>query len=96
MNYKLESFIFDDEKMELLYREIGHNINKQRTTKGLSLEKLGELANLPKSQIWHVEQGDVKYRSDVLFKIVAALDITINEVLPFHEKRYDLPPTNGE
>lgn len=64
---------------------IGKQIRMIRKQRGLSQEKLGELAQLKNSYIGDVERGARNISLDSLEKIVAALDTDLGAFFKFNE-----------
>jgi transcriptional regulator with XRE-family HTH domain len=66
---------------------LGAKIQKLRKEKGLTLEKLAELADSSKSYIWELENKDVPRPSaDKLSKIATQLGVTLEYLLDQDEK----------
>lgn len=63
------------------YQQMGNQIQKIRKRKGLTQEKLAELADLSVPYISHIERATKKPSLGTLLKIAAALDVTANELL---------------
>lgn len=65
-----------------IYREIGDSINRLRTAKGLSQEKLADILGVTRTSIIHIEKGRQKAPLDKLYFIAEILDVDIFELLP--------------
>ena len=62
--------------------ELGHNIRDAREKAGLSLDDLARLINSDKSHLSRVENGTQIPKIDTIFRIMDALDISSNAILP--------------
>ena len=67
--------------MELNYKLIGIRIKNARHVKGLTQEKLAELANISPQHVSHVENGSTKLSLPCLVAICNALDVTTDKML---------------
>lgn len=83
MSKSVGTFIFSKEEMNLLLHEIGKNVRKYRTKYGLSIDKLANLAGITKGTLYKVEKGSTGIGLVVLLKISYALQIPINDFIPF-------------
>lgn len=63
--------------MELIREQIGTRIRELREEKGLSQEKLSELADVGLRTITNIEKGSFSVKIDTLYKIVKVLNSTI-------------------
>lgn len=72
-----------------IYREIGENINRLRTARGLSQERLAELVGLTRTSIIHIEKGRQKTPLDKLYHMAEILEVDILEFLPLMKKPKD-------
>lgn len=65
---------------------LGEKINKHRTEKKFSLDKLAELAKVSKSYLWELEnprpgKKPLKPSAEILTQIATALDVTTGYLL---------------
>jgi transcriptional regulator with XRE-family HTH domain len=68
-----------DEERDLL--ALGHEIRRHRNAKGLSQEKLAELAGLNRNYIGFVERAERSPRVTTIFRIARALDLHPGELI---------------
>ncbi|MBV9991605.1 MAG: helix-turn-helix transcriptional regulator [Alphaproteobacteria bacterium] len=68
-----------DEEKDLL--ALGNEIRRHRNLKGLSQEKLAELAGLNRNYIGFVERAERSPRVTVIFRIARALEIHPSELI---------------
>ena len=59
-----------------LYKEVGKLIAKHRKEKGISQEKLADLADLHEDYIGKIERGERKLTLQTLYNILKTLEIT--------------------
>ena len=59
---------------------IGQRIRNYRTQKGLSQEKLAELAGCHPTYIWQLERGEKNATLESVEKIASAMDISLSEL----------------
>ncbi|MGW3135878.1 helix-turn-helix domain-containing protein [Streptomyces sp. NPDC001139] len=62
-------------------RAIGDNVRAARSARGLSQEKLGELAGLDRKTVNRIEQGTHSTLVDHLLLIAHALDVPLAELM---------------
>ncbi len=62
-------------------KKIGLKIRLERTKRGLSQEKLAELANLHKNSISYIERGETVATINTIEQIANALGITFEELV---------------
>ncbi len=68
--------------MEQKLREIlGLNIKVERVKRGLTQEKLGELAEISTKHITKIESGDVSPSIYLVYKIAKALNVSIAKLV---------------
>jgi transcriptional regulator with XRE-family HTH domain len=65
----------------MFYKEIGHQINHLRTQRGLTQERLAELAELSPTYISHIERGSKKVSLNALICLAAALEVPVERLL---------------
>ena len=70
--------------MSYLKKAFGYNLRLLRKSKNLTQEKLAEMVNLNQRQLTRIENGLSFVSSDVLEKLVIALDIDIKELFDFN------------
>lgn len=63
------------------YAKIGARIRRQRERVGLTQEQLGEACNLSSSFVGHIERGSRKLSVESLYKLAAALDVSVDYLL---------------
>ena len=63
---------------------VGEKIKFYREKKGLTQEQLGSLINVKGATITRYEKNDRQPKIEQLTKIATALDVKINELLPYH------------
>lgn len=72
--------------MSDIYTSIGRRIREERTLRGLSIEKLAELAEVTPSFLGLIERGERKLSVHTLDKITTALQVQPNELMqPQHK-----------
>jgi len=67
--------------MEIDYKGIGQRVRKFRQQKGLSQEKLSEMAGLTPAHFSHIETGNTKLSLPSLVKIACALELSLDDLL---------------
>lgn len=67
--------------MSDIYTSIGRRIREERTLRGLSIEKLAELAEVTPSFLGLIERGERKLSVHTLDKITKALQAQPNEFM---------------
>ncbi len=67
--------------MEINYIEIGQRIRKFRLERGLTQERLSEMAGLTPAHFSHVETGNTKVSLPSLLRIAESLDITLDDLV---------------
>ena len=72
--------------MSQLKKAFGYNLRLLRKSRNLTQEKLAELVDLNQRQLTRIENGISFVSSDVLEKLVIALDIDIKELFDFKLK----------
>lgn len=63
--------------------EFGKNLRLIRKSKGLSMEKLADLAEFEYSQISRIELGQINTSIDTVFKLAKALSVEPKELFDF-------------
>lgn len=80
--------------MELDYKAIGKRIRFARTRNNLTQEKLGELADISREHISHIEAGNTMVSLPSIISIANALDTSVDYLLYDNVKaaytKYDL------
>lgn len=64
--------------------EFGKNLRLIRKSKGISMEKLANLADFEYSQISRIELGQINTSLDTVFKLARALSIDAKELFDFN------------
>jgi len=67
--------------MSDIYTSIGRRVREERTLRGLSIEKLAELAEVTPSFLGLIERGERKLSVHTLDKITKALQAQPNELM---------------
>lgn len=67
-------------------KQIGERIRSFRKAKGFSQEELAERASVHYTYIGQVERGEKNFSIDTLEKVIAALNITFEELFRFFPK----------
>ena len=67
------------------YRSLGLNVTIQRKLKGLSQERLAELANLSRTHMSRIENADCAVSLDAIFSICDALGIEPAKLFDFRQ-----------
>lgn len=70
-------------KTPKIYEKMGRKIQKARQEKGITQEKLAEMADISRTHMGHIEQGRRQPTLDVVQKIAKALRMKANELIPF-------------
>lgn len=73
--------------MSDIYTSIGRRIREERTLRGLSIEKLAELAEITPSFLGLIERGERKLSVHTLDKITRALQVQPNELMQAQNKK---------
>ncbi len=69
--------------MSKLYEKLGRKIQKARKEKGITQERLAEMADISRTYMGHIEQGRRQPPLDTMQKIAKALKMKVNELIPF-------------
>lgn len=64
--------------------QVGANLRRLRTKKGLSLEKLAQLCGVSRAMLGQIELGKSAPTINVLWKISAGLDVTFSSLITSH------------
>lgn len=75
--------------MSELRQLIGTRIRAMRNAKGLTQQKLADIAGLDYRYIGALERGERNFSIDTLEKVLIALDVGINELMLSSEKNND-------
>ena len=67
--------------------EFGKNLRLIRKSKGISMEKLANLADFEYSQISRIELGQINTSLDTVFKLAKALSIDAKELFDFKSEK---------
>lgn len=70
----------DQEAAEVFVKLVGEKIRELRTGKGLSQEKLGELAELNSNYIGQIERGEKSISVYTLKKVANGLSLSLEEL----------------
>ncbi len=90
----LDTFCYDDIKLDLLMKDTGRRIQEERQKRNLSLVQLSHLSNVSPSHLNRIENGQRRAGIEPLLKICKALSISIMDILPIENTSHLL--TNGE
>lgn len=93
-NVKIESIVYDDEKMSTLLKEVSRKIKEERSKRGLSLERMAKIANLTTNCIFKAESFQSELGLKSFLKISTALGMSPEKLLPIENERMQL--TNGD
>lgn len=91
-----ESVVYDPEKMDRLFLEIGRNIHQERINHRLEVSEFARLCNLSSSQVYKAESGQTRYNLETIIKICTALGIGIERVVPLIAPENISIRSNGE
>ncbi len=67
--------------MKIDYLAIGQRIRKFRLERGLTQERLSEMAGLTPAHFSHVETGNTKVSLPSLLQIAVSLDVTLDDLV---------------
>lgn len=70
-----------EERASLFVASMAERLRAVRTAKGMSQDELAFLATLSRSHIGSIERGKLEPRLSTLYKIAAALEIEVWELL---------------
>lgn len=76
-------------------RRLGRNLWRARRRAGFSQEDLGALANLHRTEVGMVENGERLPRIDTLMKLAAALEVRVEALVEGIEWLPPGPPPRG-
>lgn len=62
-------------------KNIGLNLKRLRQVQGLSMQELANLAEVEKSQVVRIENGQVDAKISSLFILAKALDVDVEELI---------------
>ncbi len=65
-----------------LYKTIGENIQRVRSTRNMSQEELAQKVDLVRTSITNIEKGKQKIQIHTLFQIASALGVLVTDLLP--------------
>ena len=82
--------------MNISYKNIGARIRYIRTQKGISQEKLAELADVSAVYISNVERGEKSASLKVIISVANALKVTSDSLLADCLNSFDLDNVNNE
>lgn len=69
-----------------LKKYIGSRIRDLRNQKGIEMERLAEMLNTTKQTVSRYELGERQANQDILFKLAAILDVSVDEFFPRTKK----------
>jgi transcriptional regulator with XRE-family HTH domain len=73
-------------KNKKLLKAFGHRLRAFRLAKGLSQEKLANLADIPLSQIGRIERGEINSTISTGYALAVAFKIELYELYNFQAK----------
>ena len=76
-----------DDKEKTFRKIIGFNIKIARLQKGLSQEKLAELAGISTKHVTKIENAGVTTNIYFIYKIAQALDVSIDELTTEYRRK---------
>lgn len=91
--HTIEGPCFDDEKLEVILREIGARVKIERNRQNLSVAQLAEISNLNVTHLYRTESGEKPLGLKGLIKIAIALNMPISYFIPFEQVEY-IPAPN--
>lgn len=91
---QIDSIVYDDEKMQVLLKEINKRLKEARIKRNISRARLAELSNLTTNYIFKMENNQCEVGLKSLLKISMALGITPEEFLPVENPERVI--TNGD
>lgn len=74
----------------MLRRVFGRNLYNARDRKGLTQEKLAQLANLKRTSVTNIEKGRQSISLPALYDLAHALDMEVHDLLPTRRQLQDL------
>lgn len=74
--------VYDEDLLKDMISKIGKMIKEERLKRNLSQSDLSRIANIARSQVYKIENGEVRIGLMSLIKIMIALDIPIETVIP--------------
>ena len=66
-----------------LIKSFGMHIRKLRKQKGLTMEKLAELADIDYRQVAYIEKGETNVTISTIFALSKALELPMEDLLKF-------------
>lgn len=82
-----------DEKIDSVLNNVGRKIHGERKKRDMSMLQLADAANLSVSHISKVEHAKVEIGLKTLFKISAALGMSVTDFLPYN---FPMPDYGGD
>ena len=74
----------------VLRRVFGRNLFNARNKKGLTQERLAQLANLKRTSVTNIEKGRQSISLPALYDLACALDMEVHDLLPTMRQLQDL------
>ena len=84
---------FDEEKLDVMLREIGTRVKNERIRHNMSVNQLAECANLNITHVYRTESGEKPLGLKGLIKIAIALNMPISYFIPIEENKF--APSSG-
>jgi len=82
--------------MSELREMIGTRIRAMRSAKGLTQQKLADIAGLDYRYIGALERGERNFSIDTLEKVLIAFDVSLNELMYSYDVKDDLKKARQE
>lgn len=76
---------YNCDKMDLLLKEVGSRVKKERLNQHLSVAELAELAKLNTSNIYKIEAGESNIGLKSLLKVSIVLQKSVGDFIPIEE-----------
>ena len=74
--------VMDDLDVDLILSDFGAIVRRLRTEKEVSLRSVADIMETDPSWLSQIERGRVDVQLSTLFKIAAALNISVHDLLP--------------
>lgn len=78
----IDTFVFDDQKMDDILSEIRRNLIDLRKKRNLNLSEMGNLSNVSIAQIYKIENGVSTPSFETLIKFAVVLQVPLSEIIP--------------
>lgn len=81
----IDTIVYDDDKLELLVKEIGKNVRKEREKRNWSSTELSNRSNINNSHIYKIESGLGNIGIAAVLKFCIAFGISPNDLIPLDD-----------